>query len=70
MDGGKLAKQAKEIDPAFPIIYMTGAAAAEWASPGVPKHLLTKRSRPMLARNAGSYLIMPARSSRGISRSG
>ncbi len=40
MDGWEVAKQAREIDPAFPIIYMTGAAGAEWASRGVPNSIL------------------------------
>jgi hypothetical protein len=40
------AEQAREIDPAFPIIYMTGAAADRWASHGVRNRiLLTKPSR-------------------------
>src|SRR4051812_49317533 len=36
MDGWKVARKAREIDPAFPIVYMTGAAADKWASHGVP----------------------------------
>lgn len=31
IDGWEVAKQARQLDPAFPIIYMTGAAADEWA---------------------------------------
>jgi CheY-like chemotaxis protein len=37
MDGWEVARQAREIDPEFPIVYMTGAAADQWASHGVPK---------------------------------
>jgi DNA-binding response OmpR family regulator len=40
IDGWEVAKQAREIDPAFPIIYMTGAAADQWASHGVPNSIL------------------------------
>lgn len=40
MDGWEVAKRAREIDPEFPVIYMTGAAADEWASHGVPKSIL------------------------------
>jgi CheY-like chemotaxis protein len=40
MDGWEVAKQAREIDPNFPIVYMTGAAADEWASNGVPNSIL------------------------------
>jgi DNA-binding response OmpR family regulator len=40
IDGWEVAKEAREIDPAFPIIYMTGAAANQWASHGVPNSIL------------------------------
>jgi DNA-binding response OmpR family regulator len=43
MSGWEIAKQAREIDPAFPIIYMTGAAANDWASHGVPNSLLLEK---------------------------
>jgi CheY-like chemotaxis protein len=43
MDGWEVGRQAREIDPAFPIVYMTGAHADQWASQGVPNSvLLTK----------------------------
>src|SRR5258708_7176260 len=31
MDGWEVAKQAREIDPTFPVIYMTGERADQWA---------------------------------------
>ena len=31
INGWEVAKQAREINPAFPIIYMTGAATEQWA---------------------------------------
>jgi CheY-like chemotaxis protein len=40
LNGWEVAKQAREIDPAVQIIYMTGAAAEQWASNGVPKSVL------------------------------
>ena len=40
MNGWEVAKQAREIDPVFPIVYMTGAAADEWPVHGVPNSLL------------------------------
>jgi DNA-binding response OmpR family regulator len=43
MSGWEIAKQAREIDPTFPIIYMTGAAANDWASHGVPNSLLLEK---------------------------
>jgi len=36
MDGWEVGRQAREIDPGFPIVYMTGAHADQWASQGVP----------------------------------
>jgi DNA-binding response OmpR family regulator len=43
LSGWDIARQIREIDPVFPIIYTTGAAADEWASHGVPNSvLLTK----------------------------
>ena len=43
MNGWEVAKRAREIDPAFPIIYMTGAAAKDWPSHGVPNSLLLEK---------------------------
>ena len=40
MDGWEVAREAREIDPAFPVVYMTGAAADQWASHGVPNSIL------------------------------
>jgi DNA-binding response OmpR family regulator len=43
MDGWEVARQAREIDPAFPVVYMTGAAADQWASHGVPNSILLNK---------------------------
>ena len=43
MNGWAVAKQAREIDPTFPIVYMTGAAGGEWASHGVPNSILLEK---------------------------
>jgi DNA-binding NtrC family response regulator len=32
MDGWEVAQHAREIDPSFPVLYMSGAQAADWAS--------------------------------------
>jgi DNA-binding response OmpR family regulator len=40
MTGWEVAKQARQIESEFPIVYMTGAAAEDWASRGVPKSIL------------------------------
>jgi DNA-binding response OmpR family regulator len=43
MDGWEVAKQVREIDPAFPVVYVTGAVADEWASRGVPNSILLQK---------------------------
>jgi len=43
MSGWQLAKQARTIDPTFPIVYITGAAANDWASHGVPNSVLLEK---------------------------
>jgi DNA-binding response OmpR family regulator len=58
MDGWEVAKRAREIDPEFPIIYMTGGHAAEWPSHGVPNSiLLTKPFAPAQLVTAVSQLL-------------
>jgi DNA-binding response OmpR family regulator len=58
IDGWAVAKQAREIDPAFPVIYMTGASAGEYASRGVPNSiLLTKPFAPAQLVTAVSQLL-------------
>ncbi|WP_406854642.1 response regulator [Alsobacter sp. KACC 23698] len=39
-DGWHIARRARELAPAIPVIYITGAAAAEWACHGVPNSVL------------------------------
>lgn len=43
MNGWELARQARQIDPAIPVIYITGAAADQWVSQGVPESLLLQK---------------------------
>jgi len=58
MDGWDVAKHAREIDPEFPIIYMTGQSADQWASNGVPNSiLLTKPFAPAQLVTAVSQLL-------------
>lgn len=58
MDGWDAARVAREIDPAFPIIYMTGAAGDEWPSKGVPNSiLLAKPFAPAQLVTAVSQLL-------------
>jgi len=58
LDGWEVAKHAREIDPGFAVVYMTGAAADQWASRGVPNSiLLTKPFAPAQLVTAVSNLL-------------
>ena len=58
MKGWEVARLVRQIDPAFPIVYMTGAAADEWASEGVPHSiLLNKPFAPAQLVTAVSQLL-------------
>ena len=43
IDGWEVARQAREIDPEFPIVYMSGAHAGDWASKGVPNSVMLEK---------------------------
>jgi CheY-like chemotaxis protein len=43
LSGWEVARQARQIIPDLPVIYMTGAAAAEWTAEGVPKSILLEK---------------------------
>jgi CheY-like chemotaxis protein len=61
IEGWEIAKTAREIDPGFPIVYMTGDAADEWASKGVPESiLLNKPFAPAQLLTAVSQLLNSA----------
>ena len=64
LSGWDVARQIREIDPVFPIVYTTGAAADEWASQGVPNSiLLTKPFAPAQLVTAVSQLLNTAQPS-------
>ncbi len=43
LTGWDIARQVRERDPAFPVIYMTGAGAHQWSSRGVPNSVLLEK---------------------------
>lgn len=43
VDGWGVARQAREIDPGFPVVYMSGNDAADWASKGVPNSIMLEK---------------------------
>jgi DNA-binding response OmpR family regulator len=58
LDGWEVAKRAREIDPAFPILYITAAHADRWPSQGVPNSgLLTKPFAPAQLVTAVSSVV-------------
>jgi CheY-like chemotaxis protein len=58
LDGWAVARAAREIEPEFPVVYMTGAAANEWGSKGVPNSiLLNKPFAPAQLVTAVSQLL-------------
>jgi CheY-like chemotaxis protein len=58
MNGWEVARHAREIDPDFPVVYMTGASADEWPSRGVPNSvLLTKPFAPAQLVTALAQLL-------------
>jgi DNA-binding response OmpR family regulator len=40
MQGWDVARRAREIDPGFPIVYMSGESGEDWSSRGVPDSIM------------------------------
>jgi DNA-binding response OmpR family regulator len=58
VDGWDVARHAREIDPNFPVVYMSGKDAADWASKGVPNSImLAKPFAPAQLVTAVSQLL-------------
>lgn len=61
MDGWEVARRAREIKPNFPIVYMSGQYADDWASKGVPNSImLVKPFAPAQLVTAVSQLLNAA----------
>jgi len=43
MDGWEVARQAREINSQFPVVYMSGASAADWPAKGVPNSMMLEK---------------------------
>lgn len=58
IDGWEVARHAREIDPHFPVVYMSGKDAEDWASKGVPNSImLAKPFAPAQLVTAVSQLL-------------
>jgi DNA-binding response OmpR family regulator len=61
IEGWEVARHAREINPGFPVIYMSGASAEDWGSKGVPNSLiLAKPFAPAQLVTAISNLLNEA----------
>jgi CheY-like chemotaxis protein len=61
LTGWDVAKRAREINPEIPVVYMTGNAADQWPSHGVPRSvLLNKPFAPAQVVTAISQLLNEA----------
>ena len=61
MDGWEVAQHARELEPEFPIVYMSGAAAGDWTSRGVPSSvMLSKPFAPVQLLTAVANLLNTA----------
>nr|WP_249798277.1 response regulator [Bradyrhizobium zhengyangense] len=66
LDGWEVARAAREIDPHFPVVYMTGGAADKWPVLGVPNSiLLQKPFAPAQVVSAVSQLLNQDSQQRG-----
>jgi DNA-binding response OmpR family regulator len=60
-DGWEVARRAREINPDFPVVYMSGTHAEDWTSKGVPNSImLAKPFAPAQLVTAVSQLINAA----------
>jgi DNA-binding NtrC family response regulator len=42
-NGWEVVRAAREVDPNFPVVYMSGVAALEWAVQGVPNSIMLQK---------------------------
>jgi DNA-binding response OmpR family regulator len=63
-DGWDVARHARELIPALPVVYMSGASAHEWTSHGVPHSVfIAKPFAPAQVVTAISTLLNASDSS-------
>ena len=57
-NGWEVARAAREVDPNFPVVYMSGVAAHDWPAQGVPNSImLQKPFAPAQLTTAVSQLL-------------
>jgi DNA-binding response OmpR family regulator len=60
IDCWSVVRHAREIDPKFPVIYMSGKDADDWASKGVPNSIMLTEPFASALVTAISHLLNPA----------
>jgi hypothetical protein len=61
VDDWEIARHAREIDPEFRVVYMSGNPAKNWASKGVPNGIMLSKSfarLPSLSPRLLNYSIV------------
>ena len=43
VDGWEIARHARELNPGFPVVYMSGDSAEDWSSKGVPNSIMLSK---------------------------
>ena len=43
LNGWEVARRIREIEPAFPVVYVTGSGADDWSAQGVPNSILVPK---------------------------
>jgi DNA-binding response OmpR family regulator len=52
-NGWEVARAAREVNPDFPVIYMSGTASDQWPIQGVPKSIMLNKPFAELSPNFG-----------------
>jgi len=43
VDGWEIARHARELNPGFPVVYLSGDSAEDWSSKGVPNSIMLSK---------------------------
>jgi DNA-binding response OmpR family regulator len=43
LNGWEVARAARDVDPNFPVVYISGAAAHDWPAQGVPNSIILRK---------------------------
>jgi DNA-binding response OmpR family regulator len=63
IDGWEVARTARQLDPTFPVVYITGVEADRWESQGVPRSILLRK--PFAFADLVSAILQLVRNAKG-----